>query len=69
MRVVLMVMFWLLQAVANPQDTAHLQLKTSASADAVAPGGKVTLQVDVTPKAKMRKKMRTPRGSISRMSS
>ena len=53
MRVVLMVMFWLLQAVANPQDTAHLQLKTSASADAVAPGGKVTLQVDVTPKAKM----------------
>lgn len=49
----LMVVFWLLQAVANPQDTPHLQLKTSASAEAVAPAGKVTLQVDVTPKAKM----------------
>jgi DsbC/DsbD-like thiol-disulfide interchange protein len=44
---------WLLQAIANPQSTAHLQVKTSASAAAVAAGGTVTLQVDVTPKPKM----------------
>ena len=44
---------WLLQVVANPQETPHLQLKTSASVGAVAAGGKVTLQIDVTPKPKM----------------
>ena len=41
---------WLLQVVANPQETPHLQLKTSAK---LAAGGKVTLQIDVTPKPKM----------------
>jgi DsbC/DsbD-like thiol-disulfide interchange protein len=51
----LIVAAWLVQAAtsANPQDTLHLQLKTSASPTNVAPGGKVTLQIDVTPKAKM----------------
>lgn len=44
---------WLLLAVVNPQETTHLVLKTSASPAIVAPGGKVTLQIDVTPKAKM----------------
>jgi DsbC/DsbD-like thiol-disulfide interchange protein len=44
---------WLLQAVLNPQETPHLQLKTSASRAAAAPGAKVTLQLDVTPKPKM----------------
>lgn len=41
---------WLLQVVANPQETPHLQLKTSTKP---AAGGKVTLQIDVTPKPKM----------------
>jgi DsbC/DsbD-like thiol-disulfide interchange protein len=41
---------WLLQVVANPQETPHLQLKTSAKP---AAGRKVTLQIDVTPKPKM----------------
>jgi DsbC/DsbD-like thiol-disulfide interchange protein len=41
---------WLLQVVANPQETPHLQLKTSAKP---AAGRKVTLQIDVTPKSKM----------------
>jgi DsbC/DsbD-like thiol-disulfide interchange protein len=44
---------WLLQAVPAVQTTAHLELKTSASAASVARNGKVTLQVDVTPKPKM----------------
>jgi len=44
---------WLLQAVANPQETPHLQIKTSANVAAVAPGGTVTLRVEVTPKPKM----------------
>src|SRR5689334_10307344 len=44
---------WLLQAVPAVQTTAHLELKTSTSAAAVARGGKVTLQIDVTPKPKM----------------
>jgi DsbC/DsbD-like thiol-disulfide interchange protein len=34
-------------------ETAHLTIDTSASVDAAAPGQKVTLQVDVTPKPKM----------------
>jgi DsbC/DsbD-like thiol-disulfide interchange protein len=44
---------WLLQAVLNPQETPHLQLKTSASRASAAAGSKVTLQLDVTPKPKM----------------
>ena len=42
---------WLLQVVANPQETPHLQLKTSVKG--VAADGKVTLQIDVSPKPKM----------------
>lgn len=42
---------WLLQVVANPQETPHLQLKTSLKA--AAAGHKVTLQIDVTPRPKM----------------
>src|SRR6476646_4723556 len=42
---------WLLQVVANPQETPHLQLKTSVKALAAA--GTVRLQIDVMPKAKM----------------
>ena len=41
---------WILQAAAGLQETAHLQLKPSTR---VAAGGKVTLQLDVTPKPKM----------------
>ena len=40
-------------AASKPIDTAHLSLTTSVSAATVAPGGKVTLQLDVTPKPKM----------------
>jgi hypothetical protein len=55
----LIVAAWVLQAATLPAppaasiETLHLQLKTSASVATVAPGGKVTLQVAVTPKAKM----------------
>jgi DsbC/DsbD-like thiol-disulfide interchange protein len=41
---------WLLQVVANPQETPHLQLKTSAKP---AAGRRITLQIDVTPKSRM----------------
>ena len=44
----------LAQAPAKaPIETAHLVVTTSASAAAVARGGKVTLQLDVAPKPKM----------------
>ena len=48
----LIVAAWLFQAatLANPQETPHLQLKTSAKP---AAGRKVTLQIEVTPKPKM----------------
>jgi DsbC/DsbD-like thiol-disulfide interchange protein len=36
-----------------PIDTAHLTMTATVSRASVAPGGTVTLQVDVTPKAKM----------------
>jgi len=49
----LILVAWLLQAVPAVQNTAHLELKTSSSAGSVARRGKVTLQVDVTPKPKM----------------
>ena len=39
----------LAQAPSKPIETAHLSLTTSASAASVAPRGKVTLAVDVTP--------------------
>ena len=42
---------WLLQVVANPQETPHLQLKTSSKA--AAADGRITLRVDVTPKRNM----------------
>lgn len=54
-----LVVLWLLAAVAAPQDaasmkeTAHLAIRTSTSVDPAAPGRKVSLQVDVTPKPKM----------------
>jgi hypothetical protein len=35
------------------RETNHLRVALSASADRVAPGGRVTLRVDVTPKPKM----------------
>jgi hypothetical protein len=41
------------EASATTRETAHLIVKTVASADAVAPGGKISLFVDVTPKPKM----------------
>ena len=44
---------WLLQAILNPQETPHLQIKTSANVATAARGGTVTLKVEVTPKAKM----------------
>jgi len=37
----------------KPIETAHLSVAISASPAAVAPGGKVTLQLDITPKPKM----------------
>jgi DsbC/DsbD-like thiol-disulfide interchange protein len=37
----------------KPIETAHLSISTSTSAVSVARGGKVTLQLDVTPKPKM----------------
>jgi DsbC/DsbD-like thiol-disulfide interchange protein len=43
----------LLLAAGPVQDTPHLQLKTSTNVASVAAGGKVTLQIDVTPKPKM----------------
>jgi DsbC/DsbD-like thiol-disulfide interchange protein len=49
----MIVAVWLLQVVANPQETLHLQLKTSANVVSAAAGGKVLLQIDVTPKPKM----------------
>lgn len=59
-RTIAVMLTWLLaawfgvQAPANtPVETAHLSLTASTSAAAVAPGGKVTLQIDVTPKPKM----------------
>lgn len=46
---------WLgLQVSANTAiETAHLTMATTTNVGAAAPGGKVTLQLDVTPKAKM----------------
>src|SRR5690349_19396151 len=46
---------WLVaqEPAARPIETAHLTLTVSSSAASAAPGGKLTLQVDVTPKAKM----------------
>lgn len=44
---------WLLQAVLNPQETPHLQLKTSASRASARAGEKITLRLDVTPKPHM----------------
>jgi hypothetical protein len=49
----LMIAAWLLQAVLNPQETPHLQLKTSAARATAAPEETVTLRLDVTPKPKM----------------
>lgn len=40
-------------ADGTTRETAHLSVKTAASADAVAAGRKVSLFVDVTPKPKM----------------
>lgn len=44
---------WLLLAPPPVQDTLHLQLKTSTNVESAVPGGKVILQIDVTPKPKM----------------
>jgi DsbC/DsbD-like thiol-disulfide interchange protein len=46
---------WLIaqEPVGKPIETAHLSLVASASVEHVVPGGKVTLQIDVTPKPKM----------------
>ena len=46
---------WLIaqDAARKPIETAHLTLTPTASAAAVAAGGKVTLRLDVIPKAKM----------------
>ena len=44
---------WLLQVVANPQETPHLQLKTSSKTTVAHPGDTVVLQLEVTPKPKM----------------
>jgi DsbC/DsbD-like thiol-disulfide interchange protein len=38
---------------SEPITTRHLSVSTSTSATAVAPGGRVSLQVEITPKAKM----------------
>jgi DsbC/DsbD-like thiol-disulfide interchange protein len=53
-------LIWLLAAgivaqepAPKPIETAHLSLAASTSTASVARGGKVTLQVDVTPKPKM----------------
>jgi hypothetical protein len=54
MLIPLLVTWLMMQAPATkPIETAHLSLTTSVSAAAAARGGKVTLQIDVTPKAKM----------------
>lgn len=41
------------KARSHGKETAHLTVTTSASQDAVAPGKRVSLQVDVVPKPKM----------------
>jgi len=53
MLILLALMSLLAQAAHGPIETAHLSVTVSTSAPAAAPGGKVTLQIDVTPKAKM----------------
>lgn len=40
-------------SATNPFDTPHLTLRLSTSLPAVAPGGRVSLYVDIAPKAKM----------------
>ena len=49
------VLFVFLGAVpgAEPVSTKHLTLATSASADTVAPGGRVALHIDIAPKSTM----------------
>ena len=51
----LLTLFLLAQAgaLAKPIETAHLVMTVSATPDSVAPGKKVTLALDVTPKPKM----------------
>jgi DsbC/DsbD-like thiol-disulfide interchange protein len=41
------------RSAAEPTTTRHLHVATSASADAVAPGGRVSLVVEITPKPNM----------------
>lgn len=50
-----LIMAWLVAqpALKNPIETAHLSIATSASAESVARGAKIILQLDVTPKPKM----------------
>ena len=51
-----MIVAWLVAQIPpekKPIETAHLSIATSASAASVARGGKLSLQLDVTPKPKM----------------